>query len=78
MATSISTRFNSQSASILKGLGYLAPERLSEPDALKSIQNAVDWYKGDLERDLLKGQLLSLQKSLTLQRVLKKARKDAT
>ena len=39
----LSTKFNSQSASNLKGPGYLAPQRLSEPDALKSIQNAVDW-----------------------------------
>ena len=76
MTTSISTRFNSQSAPILKGLGYLGPERLNSPDALTKIQKAVNWYKDDLEIDLLEGQLLSLQKSQTLQRVLGKAKKE--
>ena len=76
MKTSISTRFNSQSAPILKGLGYLGPERLNSPDALKNIQNAVDWYRDDLETDSLEGQLLSLQNSQTLQRVLGKANKE--
>ena len=38
--------------------------------ALKSIQHAADWYKDDLGMDLLKGQLVSLQKSLTLQRTV--------
>ncbi len=66
MTTSISTRFNSQSAPILRGLGYLGPERLNSQDALKNIQKAVDWYKDDLEIDLLEGQLLSLQKSQSL------------
>ena len=76
MTTSISTRFNSHSAPILKGLGYLGPERLNSPDALENIQNAVDWYKDDLDIDSLEGQLLSLQKSQTLQRVLGNARKE--
>lgn len=76
MTASISTRFNSQSAPILKGLGYLGPERLNSPNALKNIQNAVDWYQGDLDTDSLDGQLLSLQKSQILQRVLEKARKE--
>ena len=73
MKTSISTRFNTQSASILKGLGYLAPESWN---ALENIQNAVGWYKDYLETDLLEGRLLSFQKSLTLQTVLKKAGKE--
>ncbi|XP_063592549.1 zinc finger MYM-type protein 1-like [Penaeus indicus] len=56
------------------GLFYLGPERLDSPEALKKIQVAVDWYKGDLDTDSLEGQLASLQKSQILKRVISPAR----
>eukprot|EP00794_Sanderia_malayensis_P002119 gene2119-2404_t len=55
MTASISTRFDSHSGPILQRLSYLGTERLDSPEALKKIHIAVDWYKDDLDADLLEG-----------------------
>ena len=57
MTTLNSTKFNNRSVSILKCLGYLAQEHLNDPNA-----NAGDWYKDDLEIELLESQPLNLRK----------------
>ena len=76
MISSIESRFDKHSASVLKGLGYLEPSRVGSSDAWTNISLAVDWFRADLDVDALEIELLSLQTSTLLTNVLDKAKSE--
>ena len=76
MISSIKSRFDKHSASVLKGLGYLEPSRVGSSDAWTNISLAVDWFRADLDVDALEIEFLSLQTSTLLTNVLDKAKSE--
>ena len=76
MISSIESRFDKHSASVLKGLGYLEPSRIGSSDAWTNISLAVDWFRADLDVDALEIEFLSLQTSTLLTNVLDKAKSE--
>lgn len=76
MVSSIESRFDKHSASVLKGLGYLEPSRVGSSDAWTNISPAVDWFRADIDVDALQIEFLSLQTSTLLTNVLDKAKSE--
>ncbi|CAB4031166.1 zinc finger MYM-type 1-like, partial [Paramuricea clavata] len=76
MSSSIESRFDKHNAPVLKGLGYLGPSRLASPEAWENISLAVQWFQSDLDVDALESEIFSLQTSLLLTNVNKKAKSE--
>ena len=74
MVSSIESRFDKNNAPVLVGLGYLNPSRIGNPEAWKHISVAAEWFESDFEVDELESEILSLQTSSLLAKILEKAK----
>jgi hypothetical protein len=54
----------------------LGPSRLASPEAWENISLAVQWFQSDLDVDALESEIFSLQTSLLLTNVNKKAKSE--
>ncbi len=73
MSNSIETRFDMESTTVLKGLGYLHPSRISHSQAWESISVAAKWFQNDIDLEALESEVLSLQLSSLVTDVIDKA-----
>ena len=61
MSNSIESRFDKDNSPVLKGLGYLDPSRIANPETWENISLAVKWFQSDLDADALESEVFSLQ-----------------
>ena len=73
MSNSIETRFDMESTTVLKGLGYLHPSRISHSQAWESISVAAKWFQNDIDLEALESEVFSLQLSSLVTDVIEKA-----
>ena len=76
MSNSIESRFDKDNSPVLKGLGYLDPSRIANPETWENISLAVKWFQSDLDADALQSEVFSLQTSSFLANVLEKAKSE--
>ena len=76
MTASIESRFDTNNAQVLHGIGFLHPCRLGDPEAWKHVSVAVKWFQKDLDVDALQNEIFSLQVSSLLSGVLEKAESE--
>ena len=72
MSNSIESRFDKDNSPVLKGLGYLDPSRIANPETWENISLAVKWLQSDLDADALESEVFPLRRHRCLPTFLKK------
>ena len=73
MTNSIEARFDMENTTVLKGLGFLHPCRISHSEAWENIATAAKWFQNDLDLQALESEIFSLQRSSLVTDVIEEA-----
>ena len=73
MTNSIKARFDMENTTVLKGLGFLHPCRISHSEAWGNIATAAKWFQNDVDLQALESEIFSLQRSSLVTDVIEKA-----
>lgn len=73
MINSIETRYDAENRSILRGFGYLHPNRITMPDYFKHVKYAADWFTDDIDSDALENEMKFIRSSKMIKYILAKA-----
>ena len=73
MIASIETRFDDENRTILRGFGYLHPQRISQQDSFQFIKVAAEHYQSDINSDYLEQEIQLLRRSKLLLEIIAKA-----
>ena len=73
MKISIDSRFNKSNCSVLRGLSYLHPSKITQKDALIHIKNAAAWYKEDIKQYCLDLELQLIKNSILIKKITEEA-----
>ena len=72
MINSIEKRYDAENRSILRGFGYLHPNRITTPDSFKHVKIAADWFKDDIDADILGNEMRFMHSSKMIKDILAK------
>ena len=73
MTNSIEARFDMENTTVLKGLGFPHPCRISHSEAWENIATAAKWFQNDLDLQALESEIFSLQRSSLVTDVIEEA-----
>ena len=76
MINSIETRYDANNRSILRGFGYLHPNRITMPDSFKHVKDAADWFNDDIDADALENEMQFIRSSKMIKDILPKATEE--
>ena len=73
MTNSIEARFDMENTTVLKGLGFPHPCRISHSEAWENIATAAKLFQNDLDLQALESEIFSLQRSSLVTDVIEEA-----